>query len=94
MNAYSNLIGTVIYIGFFVALMYFIIFLPQKKKEKKTREMLNALQVGNNIVTIGGIMGKIINIKDDEITIETGVEKTKLKIMRWAVKEVEEAEKN
>lgn len=70
-------------------LMYVMLILPQRKKEKKTREMLNALQVGTNIVTIGGIMGKIINIKDDELTLETGIEKSKVKIKRWAVKEVE-----
>ncbi len=70
-------------------LMYVMLIMPQRKKEKKTKEMLRALQVGENIVTIGGVMGKVINIKDDELTIESGVEKTKLKIQRWAIKEVE-----
>ncbi len=71
-------------------IMYVILILPQRKREKKTREMLNALKVGDNITTIGGIMGRIINIKDDEITIESGVEKTKIKIKKWAIKEVEQ----
>jgi preprotein translocase subunit YajC len=81
-------------IGYFVVIigiMYLVLFLPQKKKEKKTRAMLSALQVGNNIVTIGGIAGKIINIKDDEITIETSVEKTQLVLKRWAIRDVEKA---
>lgn len=79
-------------IGYFVVIigiMYLVLFLPQRKKEKKTRAMLSALQVGNNIVTIGGIAGKIINIKDDEITLETSVEKTQLVLKRWAIRDVE-----
>lgn len=79
----------ILYLVFFGGIMYFMIYRPQKKREKKTREMLGALQVGSNITTIGGIMGKVVNIKDDELTIETGVEKTKIKIAKWAVKEVE-----
>ncbi|RCX13829.1 protein translocase subunit yajC [Anaerobacterium chartisolvens] len=70
-------------------LMYVILILPQRKKEKKTREMLNALKVGDNVTTIGGVMGRVVNIKDDEITIESGVEKTKVKFKRWGIKEVE-----
>ncbi len=78
-------IGTlVLMFGF----MYLIIILPQRRREKKTREMLNAMKVGEEVVTIGGIMGKVINIKDEEITIESGVEKTKIKVKRWAIKEV------
>jgi preprotein translocase subunit YajC len=71
-----------------IAVFYFMIILPQKKRDKKTREMLNALNVGDNIITIGGIAGKVINIKDDEITIETGIKRTEIMIMRWAVKEI------
>lgn len=70
-------------------LMYVILIVPQRKREKKTREMLNSLEVGNKITTIGGITGKIINIKDDEVTIETGIEKTKVQFKKWAIKEVE-----
>jgi len=69
-------------------LMYVMLILPQKKKEKKTKELLNSLQVGWAVTTIGGISGKIVNIKDDEITIESGIEKTKILVKRWAVKDV------
>lgn len=76
------------YIVFFILIMYFLIFLPQKKRDKKAKQMVDSMQVGNQVITIGGISGKIINIKDDEITIETGVEKAKLNLKKWAVKEV------
>ena len=67
---------------------YFMLIRPQKNKEKKTREMLNALKQGDVITTVGGIKGKIINIKDDELTIETSVEKTQIVIYKWAVRDV------
>lgn len=84
----SSLIITIGYLLFFVVIMYLIIFLPQKRRDKKAKEMLNAMQVGNTVVTIGGVAGKVINIKDDEVTLETSVEKTKVNFKKWAIKEV------
>ena len=69
-------------------LMYLMIFLPQKRREKKTKAMLSALQVGENVVTIGGIRGRVVNIKDDEVTIESGIDRTKITLNRGAIGEV------
>ncbi len=82
-------VGTILYFAVMIGIMYLIIFLPQRRRDKKTKEMLSKLQIGSNITTIGGILGKVVNIKDDEITIETSVEKTQVKIKRWAIKEIE-----
>ncbi len=82
------LIGFVIPMALVFGLMYVMLILPQKRKEKKTKELLNSLQVGWNVTTIGGICGKIVNIKDDEITVESSVEKTKVVVKRWAIKDV------
>ncbi|MCG8501631.1 MAG: preprotein translocase subunit YajC [Firmicutes bacterium] len=71
------------------AVFYFILILPQRKRDKKMKEMLAALQVGDQVITIGGMYGKVTTIKDDILTIEVGADKTKLKIARWAVKSVE-----
>ncbi len=84
----QNLLITLGYLVFFILIMYLLIFLPQKRRDKKTKAMLEAMQVGNTIISIGGITGIIVNIKDDEVTIETGVEKAKINIKKWAVKEV------
>ena len=54
------------------AIMYFMIIRPQKKREKLTKQMLDGLLVGDKILTIGGIIGKIVSIKDESICIETG----------------------
>ena len=72
------------------AIMYFMIIRPQKKREKLTQQMLAALTVGDKLVTIGGIHGKITQIKDDTLVLETGSasEKSYIKVARWAVKEV------
>lgn len=60
-----------------IAVFYFILIRPQRKKEKKLREMIAALKVGDEVASIGGIHGKIIRIKDDVFVLETGVGTTK-----------------
>lgn len=84
----GGILLTVGYLVFFIVIMYLLIFLPQRRRDKKSKQMLNELQAGNIVVTIGGVSGKVINIKDDEVTVETGVEKTKINFKKWAVKEV------
>ncbi len=74
--------------------MYFLMIRPQKKKDKMMQDMLNDLRIGDVILTIGGILGKIVKIKDDVLTIETGNpgtpnERTIMKVKRWSVKEIE-----
>ncbi|MDI9499757.1 MAG: preprotein translocase subunit YajC [Acetivibrionales bacterium] len=84
----SMWLPTLGYLVFFILMMYLLIFLPQKRRDKKAKAMLDSMQVGNEVITIGGVSGKIVNIKDDEVTIETGVEKAKINFKKWAIKEV------
>lgn len=77
-----------------IALLYFMMIRPQRKREKETREMINALKVGDKVVTIGGIAGKVSKIKDEFIWVETGNigtpdEKSVIKFERDAVRTVE-----
>ena len=67
------------------ALMYFMMIRPQKKQQKLEQEMRNNLKIGDEITTIGGIMGRIATVKDDSLIIETGADRNKMKITRWAV---------
>jgi preprotein translocase subunit YajC len=69
--------------------LWFIMVRPQQKREKETQSMRNSIQDGDEIVTIGGIYGKVINQKEDVITIEVGADKVKLKIARWAIGKIE-----
>ena len=69
---------------------YFLLIRPQKKKDKKVKEMLAALKNGDRVCTIGGIYGTIVRIKDDVLTIEVGEQKTQMVFARWAVRNVEQ----
>ncbi len=69
----------------FVAL-YFFMIRPQKKQEKEVANMRNNLQVGDEITTIGGIIGRIVSIKEETVMIETGHDRTKIRILRSAVR--------
>ncbi len=73
-----------------LVVLYFIMIRPQRKKDKLTKEMLAGLLVGDKIVTIGGIHGKITAIKDEDLVIKTGAgaDESYIKISRWAVREV------
>lgn len=64
------------------ALMYFLLILPEKKRTKKYNEMVSALEKNDEIVTRGGIMGKIIIVEEDYVIIETSAERTKIKISK------------
>lgn len=67
--------------------MYFFIIRPQKKKEKEDRKMRENLQVGDEIITIGGIYGRVISIKEDSIVIESKSDHSKMTIARWAMQQ-------
>ena len=74
--------------------IYFFIFRPNKKKKKAEEEMKNSLEVGDDITTIGGIMGRVVSIKDDDsIVIETASDRSRLRIKRWAISTID-TEKN
>lgn len=85
-----NSIGWLLPYIIVIAAFYFFLIRPQQKRERETKNMRNNLAEGNEIVTIGGIYGKVINIKDDVLTIEVGADKAKLRIARWAVGKVVE----
>ena len=68
--------------------LWFVMIRPQKKQEKELQAMINAVKVGDEILTIGGIHGKISKIKDDNITILSSTQKTAIEISRWAIKDV------
>ena len=64
---------------------YFMLIRPQKKRDKEVQKMRSSLEVGDEIVTSGGIIGRVVSLKEDTIVIETGSDRSKLRIARWAV---------
>ena len=85
----ANMITTVIMLVAMVAIFYFFMYRPQKKQEKETASMRNGLQVGDEITTIGGIIGKIVSIKDETVLLETSKDCTKIRILKTAVRNVD-----
>lgn len=73
----------------FIAAMYFFMIRPQKKQEKQIAEMRNSLMVGDEVTTNGGILGRVVYIKDDVVTIETGADRVKIKVRKWAISTVD-----
>ena len=71
-------------VGLF-ALMYFLMIRPQKKRQKEEQQMRDSIQVGDEITTIGGICGRVVTVKEDSYVIETGADRNKMKITKWAV---------
>ena len=69
-----------------IILFYFLMIRPQRKRDKAEREMRNSIEVGDEISTIGGFIGRVVNVKDDVLIIESSNDRTKLKIYRWAIR--------
>ena len=65
--------------------MYFVMIRPQKKKQKEEQAMRDSIQIGDEITTIGGICGRVVTVKEDSLVIETGADRNKMKITRWAI---------
>lgn len=78
-------VSMVIMMVVLIALMYFMMIRPQKKKQKEEQEMRASLEIGDEIVTIGGIVGRVVTIRENDIVIETGSDRNKMKIERWAI---------
>jgi len=81
-------IGMILYLVMMVAIFYFLLIRPQKKRQKQQANMLDSLIVGDEVVTAGGIMGKIVTIKEDSVVIETGSDRTKIKFEKNSISRV------
>ena len=88
-NDTGSLIITVIMLVAVFVVFYFFGIRPQKKQEKAAAQMRNNLQVGDEITTIGGIIGKVVSIKDETCVIETSRERTKIRILKSAISRVD-----
>ncbi len=81
----QNPIMSFLPIALMIGAMYFLMIRPQKKKQKEEQNMRDSVQIGDEITTTGGIMGRIVTVKDDSIVIETGADRTKIKFHKSAI---------
>lgn len=87
----ENLWMTVLYMVAIFGIFYFLLMRPQQKKKKKEEKMRNSVQIGDDVTTIGGIVGRVVGIKEDSDTliIETGTDRAKMRIKKWAIGSVD-----
>ena len=78
-------IGMLLPIILMFVVMYFFMIRPQKKKDKEIREMRSSLQIGDEVITTGGIIGIVASLKEDTVVIETGGDRSKIRVARWAI---------
>lgn len=81
------LLTTFLPIALMVVVFYFLLIRPEKKRSKKMKEMLDNLQVADEVVTTGGIIGRVLSVKEDTVLIETGSDRTRLRILRSSIAE-------
>ena len=77
--------GTIIMLIAMVAIFYFMLIRPENKRKKEAEELRNSLKVGDEITTIGGIVGRVVSIKEDKFVIETGADQVRIELQKWAL---------
>ena len=82
-------ISMIVMLVIMFAVMYFLLYRPQKKQQKKDAEMRNSLEIGDEVTTIGGIVGRVIALKEDTFVLETGSDRVKIRFTKTAIGAVE-----
>ncbi len=88
-NDFMQMMPSFVMLAAFMAIMYFLLIRPQRKREKEISEMRASLGVGDEIVTIGGIVGKVVKVGEEELVIQVGSDKTKILVKKWAISALE-----
>ena len=68
-----------------IAIFYFMLIRPENKRKKEAEQTRNSVKNGDQITTIGGIVGTVVNVKDDKIVIETSADQVRMELMKWAI---------
>ena len=84
---------TIIMLIVMVGIMYFLMIRPENKRKKEAEQMRSSMKVGDEIVTIGGITGKVVQVKDDKFVVETGADQVRIEFAKWALSANETAAK-
>ena len=82
---------TIIMLVVMVGIMYFLMIRPENKRKKEAEQMRSSMKVGDEIVTIGGITGKVVQVKDDKFVVETGADQVRIEFAKWALSSNETA---
>lgn len=83
----ASMVATFIPLILMIVVFYFLLIRPQKKRDKEVQKMRENIEVADEIVTIGGIIGRVVSIKDDTIVIETAGDRSKIRLARWSIQQ-------
>ena len=83
----SSMLITFVPLVLMIVVFYFLLIRPEKKRAKKMKEMLDNLQVADEVVTTGGIIGRVLSLKEDTVLIETGSDRTRIRVLRSSIAE-------
>ena len=86
--------STIIMIVLMIAVFYFLLIRPENKRKKEAEELRTSLKVGDVIITIGGIVGTVVDIKEEKFVLETGADRVRIEFQKWALSTNETAVKN
>lgn len=86
-----DMMSTIVMLVIMVAIFYFMLIRPENKRKKEAEAMRSSLRNGDSITTIGGIVGTIVDIKEDKIVIETSADRVRVEFVKWAVSSNESA---
>jgi len=85
----TQMMATILPLAAMFLIMYFLLIKPQKKKDNEAKKLRSEVEIGDEIITIGGIVGRVVSIKEDNLLIETGGDRNKMRIRRWAIQTVQ-----
>ena len=86
-GGWEQMLVTFIPLVLMLVLFYFLLIRPEKKRAAKMKEMLDNLQVADEVVTTGGIIGRVLSVKEDTVLIETGGDRTRIRVLRSSIAE-------
>ena len=87
----GSLASTVVMLVLMFAIFYFMLIRPENKRKKEAEQMRNAIKVGDHVTTIGGIIGVVVNVKDEKFVLETGADQVRIELAKWALSSNETA---
>ena len=92
--AAGGMMSTVVMMVAMLGIFYFMLIRPENKRKKEAEQMRSSVKTGDKIVTIGGITGTVVNVKDSRIVLETGADQVRIELEKWAISSNETAAEN
>ncbi len=87
----AGMASTVVMLLLMVAMFYFMLIRPENKRKKQAEQMRSSVKTGDKITTIGGIIGTVVNVKEDKIVVETSADQVRIELCKWAISSNETA---